>query len=284
MICLSETGMSWEKMEETPSPFHIAQGLHAGHDGLEGISYQETAGVLLLLHRPPGQKRGLHILLNKRSPYVRQPGDLCCPGGTLNPVLDPLLARLLRLPLRTLSRSPGWRLGKAKGAVWKKTIRLYWACALRESWEEMGLYPWRVSFLGPLPLYSLKLFQRRILPLVGWMEGQKRFRLNWEVSRLVSISIQELLEPANYGTYLLQYKDKTTGGQVEETPYPCFFFHGDSEESEVLWGATFHIVVSFLQRVFRFQPPPQIEAGRIVRGELGEDYFMAKRARERRGR
>lgn len=268
-------------MKGTLSPFHIAQRLRPDPDDLEGVSHRETASVLLLLHRPRMGERGLHILLNKRSPFVRQPGDLCCPGGTLNPLWDPLLALLFGLPL---SRSPGWRLGKAKGESWKKTIRLYWACALRESWEEMGLYPWRVSFLGPLPTYSLKLFQRRILPLVGWMKGQKRFRLNWEVSRLVSIPIQELLEPENYGTYLLQYKDdKTTARQVDEIPHPCFF-HGDSEEPEILWGATFHIVMSFLQRVFRFLPPPQMETQRIVRGKLGQDYFTTKRPRETEGR
>jgi len=42
--------------------------------------------------RPPGD---ICLILNKRSARVRQAGDLCCPGGRVNPRFDFYAARLL---------------------------------------------------------------------------------------------------------------------------------------------------------------------------------------------
>ena len=58
-----------------------------------------ASGVLFLL----GQRQNQHsgegepcLILNKRSIKVKQPGDLCCPGGRVAPRLDGLLAKLVR--------------------------------------------------------------------------------------------------------------------------------------------------------------------------------------------
>lgn len=148
---------------------------------------------------------------------------------------------------------------------------MYWACCLRESWEELGLRPWRVEFLGLLPVYHLSLFNRKILPMVGWTSGTVDFRPNWEVSRIVRIPIPSLLRPESYAVYSLRLE----GGRpypdgLEQPHFPCFI-HRDHEGQEVLWGATYHIVLSFLERVFGFQPPPA--SGRwIIQGVLPETY------------
>jgi hypothetical protein len=37
--------------------------------------------------------------------------------------------------------------------------------------------------------------------------------------------------------------------------YPCFVYRQDSR-TELLWGATYRIVTTFLELVFGFHPPP----------------------------
>ena len=57
--------------------------------------YLKSSSVLLLLGNncDPGQSyRGPCFIFNKRSSKVKQPGDLCFPGGRINPRLDRFLA------------------------------------------------------------------------------------------------------------------------------------------------------------------------------------------------
>jgi hypothetical protein len=126
---------------------------------------------------------------------------------------------------------------------------------LRESWEEMRLLPWVVEFLGLLPMYRLQLFDRWILPLVGRVPTTLRIRPNWEVDKIVPIPVSNLLCPDNHAVCLLRGVDPTGkplwGGPAR---FPCFV-HRDEDGVEILWGATYHIVLSFLHRVFAFEPP-----------------------------
>src|SRR5512134_1427174 len=70
-----------------------------------------TSAVLLLLG--PGltleSRHDICLILNKRSRRVRQPGDLCCPGGSISLPIDLRLSRLLMMPLLPLTRWPNWR-------------------------------------------------------------------------------------------------------------------------------------------------------------------------------
>ena len=78
---------------------HIIHVLHERSDrgqiySPDAVDPLAAAGVLLLLshrssnNKEPGQPC---LILNKRSLKVRQPGDLCCPGGSV----DPLSTRIL---------------------------------------------------------------------------------------------------------------------------------------------------------------------------------------------
>jgi len=108
------------------------------------------------------------------------------------------------------------------------------------------------------------------LPLVGWVEGPRRFRLNWEVECLVPIPLSELLDPARYAVYRLDLVDEGGSGVPATRTFPCFRPRQGGGD-EVLWGATYFITVSFLERVFGFRPPP--EAARpAVAGALAPDY------------
>jgi hypothetical protein len=128
-----------------------------------------------------------------------------------------------------------------------------------------------VEFLGLLPLYQLAFFGRGIFPLVGRIKGSRQFRLNDEVERVVPIPFSALLEPENYGTYLLDGDwTGTQASQQEPNSFPCFV-HDTAEEREVLWGATYRVVMSFLERIFGFSPPP-MKARPAVTGTLDSTY------------
>jgi hypothetical protein len=235
-----------------------------------------TAGVLFLIQCASERCAEPVLLLNRRSPWVRQAGDLCCPGGRVNPLIDYASGLLLTFPGSLLHRSRGWTSFRARDAPLRRDLAMYWACCLRESWEEMRLRPWAVEFLGMLPLYKLRLFERRILPMVGWVPGSERFKPNWEVERIVPIAFSSLLSPQGYGIYLLRGTgNRDTASGEEPTPYGCFI-HEDSHGREVLWGATYQIVLSFLERVYGFQPPP-MEGRPIVHGSLTAHYATGRR-------
>ncbi len=246
----------------------VAEALSPGPEDRAQPVPEDAAGVLFLLQRdrPSGDPV---LLLTKRSARVRQPGDLCCPGGSRHRV-DDALGFLFRLPGSPLRRSPGWGPTERAGRHRTRIVSRYWACALRETWEETGLSPFGIRFLGALPVYRLVLFRRAILPLVGWVEGPRRFRLNWEVESLLPIPLAELLDPRAYAVYRLELGDDGGCGVPTRRTFPCFLPR-QGGGGEVLWGATYFIAVSFLERVFGFRPPPE-EARPAVAGELAPDY------------
>ena len=135
------------------------------------------------------------LILNKRSLRVRQPGDLCCPGGGVSPRFDWHASRLIGWPFFPLGRWPFWRRWRRERTGEARWLALYLSTALREGFEEMRINPLRVRFLGPLPPQRLVLFRRLIYPMVVWIPNQERFRPSWEVQRIVKIPLRRLLEP-----------------------------------------------------------------------------------------
>lgn len=195
------------------------------------------------------------VILNKRSRHVRQPGDLCCPGGGVSPSIDFLLAQWLKLPATPLARwfhRIWWRRNR-KHDLPKLTLLL--ATALREGFEEMRLNPLGVNFLGPMPPQHLVMFERAIYPLVGWVNRQQRFRPNWEVEKIVRIPIAALFDGSNYACYRISFSSDTTGTPtIPDRDFPCFV-HRHNGQDELLWGATYRITEQFLKSVFDFTPP-----------------------------
>jgi len=237
-----------------------------------------ASGVLLLLGQKRNQDSGNKdscLILNKRSSKVKQPGDLCCPGGRVTPWLDGLLARLFALPLFSLGRWPYWSPWKTGRLFEARLLALLWATSLRESLEEMRLNPFRVTFLGPLPPYSLSMFERRIYPLVAWIPRQKRFYPNWEVEKIVFVPLEELLNPANYACYRL-HLNLYPHSQPSDVPrdFPCVQLKTNTGP-ELLWGATYYIITVFLKYVFQFSPPA-IDNLSVVEGTLDESYLTGQ--------
>ncbi len=207
------------------------------------------------------------VVFNKRSMKVRQPGDLCFPGGRIAPRLDSLLSKLLTLPLFPLARWPYWSKWCDLQGEDAEYLALLLATSLRESLEEMGLNPLGVKFLGPLPPEDLQMFNRVIYPMVGWVARQRHFLLNWEVQRMVYIPIRNLLNPDHYAIYRLNMAPR--GEEAQD--FPCFR-HQSRDGEEVLWGATYRIVMVFLELVYGFKAPG-LDTLPIIYGYLDKRYF-----------
>jgi len=217
-------------------------------------------------------KDELCLILNKRSKKVRQAGDLCCPGGSVSKDLDRFLGRLMTFPLSSLRQWKYWPRYQEKRPEEARKLAVLYATSLRESFEEMKLNPFGVKFLGTLPAKQLVLRDRFIFPMVGWIPRQKKFIPNWEVAEIVNIPFKDLLTPDNYAICRLSftgYKDTPPGLLPPQHPG---FFHDTGEGPQLLWGATYRIVMDFLNLVFGFTPPDPASVP-LVNWELDKHYF-----------
>ena len=242
----------------------------------KGVTDSSITSSVLFLLGPDCQRKRLSstpcLILTKRSSRVKQPGDLCCPGGSISSGLDFYLAKLLYLRGSPLSRWPYWSVWRKKRHKEARRLALLFATCLREGFEEMRLNPLGVKFLGPLPSQQLVMFRKVIYPMVCWTGRQKRFFPNWEVERVVFIPLQNLLNPSTYARYRLDIESsRKNGNHINRIEYPCFI-HEYQGKSEVLWGATFRITMVFLETIFGFKPP-DMDSLPVVYGSLGENYL-----------
>jgi len=139
--------------------------------------------------------------------------------------------------------------------------------------EEMRLNPLGITFLGPLPPQRLAMFHRVIYPMVGWIGRQRRFFPNWEVEKIVTIPLRNLLKRTDYARYRLRM-GSALGIEARVKDFPCFV-HRDGVERELLWGATYRIVMDFLEIVYGFSPP-DVESLPVIRGTLNSNYLTGE--------
>jgi 8-oxo-dGTP pyrophosphatase MutT (NUDIX family) len=230
-----------------------------------------TSGVILLIHflKDEGKYR---FILTKRSDKVVQPGDLSCPGGHLSKI-DKFHSYFIIKGLSPFAKGLGIEAGKKLHSRQEfKIVAKYLACALRETAEEAGFSRCDIDYLGPLPPYSLMSFNRVIFPTVGEISGDLKERLNWEVEKIVPIDVNEMFNPKNY--YWVDFEvpgDIKKASNREQWKFPAFVINYDGKQ-EILWGATFNIILTFLWIVFNFTMP-EISVERVVRKEIPENYF-----------
>lgn len=217
------------------------------------------------------------LILNKRSAKVRQPGDLCCPGGGAIPTLDSLLGNTLTLPGFPMAKWPPWKVLQAEKPSQAQILRSLFSTCLRESFEEMRLIPFDVKFLGPLPSQELVLFKRMMYPMAGWVRHQKRFYPNWEVDKIVTIPLKKLLDPVHYVRYQYRFTFPGTDQIVQQTSDSPCFLHQNHREKEILWGATCKITLQFLKLVFNFTPPA-VQTLPLVKADMDKTYVGGNRA------
>jgi len=242
----------------------------------QGVSRStEASAVLFLLNgKCPNSQINPNpcVVLNKRSQMVKQPGDLCFPGGAISHGLDPKLAQFIKLPFFPLSRWPHWPKWQRERPRQARRLSVLLATGMRESFEEMKLNPLGVRFLGPLPPQRLVMFRREIFPFVGWIRSQKRFFINWEVEKIVHIPLRELLNKDNYARYKLIFnvpKGSVKSGSYQH--FPCFL-HRTMMGTDVLWGATYRMIMVFLELIFGFEAP-EMDRLKAVDGVIEETYY-----------
>jgi 8-oxo-dGTP pyrophosphatase MutT (NUDIX family) len=237
-----------------------------------------AAGVLLLLHYTGDDPAALSnngefiFQLIKRSSSVAQPGDLSCPGGLLHGFLDPILTPLISTGIIPVFTGDPMRYARMRDSETFRIIRLFLVNALRESWEETGLSPWNIFFLGPLPSYSLLLFRRTIFPIMGFVKKAWHFRPNPEVERIVEIPLKSFLDEGNYGLYNVETSSELKAVRERPKEFPCLIARDSQGNEEVLWGATFYIIMNFLKTVFNLDIP-KMSSRRIINRILGPEYL-----------
>lgn len=234
----------------------------------------QAAGVLLLI-RMEGNTPFLQLI--KRSATVAQPGDLSCPGGMLHGAIDVAFRSLLCSGAMPVIQGRPRELSRLRGHLEHRLICLFLANALRETWEELGLNPLRIRFLGPLPTYSLILFRRTIFPLMGMVDAPWMFRPNREVARVVEIPLASFFAEESYGRYVVTYTE--VSGSKEEVcqDFPCLIHREPDGTEEILWGATFYIIMKMLKIVFDFDLPDW-RKGRPIKRSLRADYLTGQRS------
>ena len=245
-----------------------------------GSTPWEGGGVLLpLFYRSEEKKEGAGgefvFLLNKRSKNLPQGGDLCAPGGGDHPVMDSNAQKILDSGIFPSLQSPALWKAKERGKDGYQTILYYWGNALRESWEEIRLSTFNVDFLGPLPTYRLQSRRWIIFPLVGEVREKWTYQLSPEVEKIVPIPLAAFYRPESYGVYSLEVPEEMAAkGIPNPWVFPCVIAEGEGEE-EILWGATFHIIQTFLKIVFPFPLPPPT-GQRVIRRPLLRTYLSGK--------
>jgi 8-oxo-dGTP pyrophosphatase MutT (NUDIX family) len=224
-------------------------------DSRKSIAPRQAAGVLLpLLFRQSlsGDPSETHFVfqLIKRSSLVSQPGDLSCPGGMIRPFIDRILLPLLIHTPNPIIRGPARDYASHRETSLRRIMSLFLANALRESWEEIGLSPLRVRFLGLL-------------------------NTSYEVEKVVEIPLVSFYDEKSIGRYILSTPDPTDHGIVQSLQHPCLIHHDSNGEEEILWGATFHICLQFLTIVMDYRLPDW-EKGCAVHRALDSDYLTGK--------
>jgi hypothetical protein len=237
-------------------------------------SLPTVSSVLFLLgnYSQNGKSPEPSIVLNKRSKRVKQPGDLCFPGGVIAPRLDNHLSKIMGFPGLPLWGWPYWSLWKKKRPEEARWLSLMMAISLRESFEEMRVNPLGIRFLGPLPSHRLRMFKKEIYPMVGWGCFQKRFFPNGEVDKIVIVPLRLFLNPDNYVRFRISYPLKVKKKLNRDfDDFPCFIFQNKNEK-EILWGVTFRIVIAFLSLVFEFNLP-DMDSLDVVSGVMRDNYL-----------
>lgn len=230
------------------------------------------AGVVLLLH----YRNSEYVFqLIKRSDCVTQSGDISCPGGILERSTDEMLSHIVLNTgiIRTIDETILNHLPN-KDDQTVSLIRLFLMNALREGWEEIGLSPLNVKFLGALPSYSLTYFSRTIFPVVCLAPEPYDFQLNAEVEKVLEIPLSYFFKRSSYAIVEIESSLGDSDPRYA-MKFPCLVVPDDQGNEDILWGATFHIVTNFL-RIISGVTLPSVASSRTVKKILSPHYASSK--------
>ena len=234
------------------------------------------AGVVLLLHYKSNQENPEYVFqLIKRSEKVTQAGDISCPGGILHPAIDKSASFFLKTGIIPALRKQILNYARHKDKKTISLIRLFLTTALREAWEEIGLIPFNVLFLGALPCYSLTSFATTIYPLLCLTLKPFRYKLSSEVDKILEIPLSFFFQSSNYAS--LEIETPMGDGAVSQNnKFPCLVIPDNRGNIDILWGATFNIITNFL-RIISDDSLPIPSASRTIKKVLTNSYISGNR-------
>jgi mutator protein MutT len=104
--------------------------------------------------------------------------------------------------------------------------------ALRETFEEVGIEPDKITILGKLSEFYVEVSRFQIQPIVGWLQNRPVFKTNRdEVEKVIIFSLKKMKSP------FCEVEMNTVTGRMK---VPCIQF-----ENEIIWGATAMILAEF---------------------------------------
>ena len=233
------------------------------------------AGVVLLINYRSNRNGSEYVFqLIKRSNTVTQAGDISCPGGILHPGLDRIMNHLLKTGIIPTVNGHNLNSSQFRDKEAASLIRLFLTTALREAWEEIGLNPFNVIFLGALPCYSLSLLARTIFPVVCLTAKPFQYKLSSEVDKILEIPVGFFFQQSNYA--LLEIKTSLVNN-TEHLQYqlPCLVIPDGLGGEDILWGATFNIITNFL-RIISDDSLPSPSSSRTINKVLSNNYISGK--------
>jgi 8-oxo-dGTP pyrophosphatase MutT (NUDIX family) len=239
--------------------------------GKTGVNQLGAGVVLLLSYKETSHGKAEYVFqLIKRSNNVSQAGDISCPGGMLHPITDQIFSNVLTTGLIPSLHNQILHATAEKDQASIKLIRLFLTNAIREAWEEIGLSPFNFVFLGALPCYSLKLFARTIFPLVCLTVKPFEFKLSSEVDKIIEIPISSFYESSNYAS--LEIETSSGDNASGNNQFPCILISDNQGGQEILWGATFNIIMNFL-RIISDNSLPFPSSTRTIKKILTKSYI-----------
>jgi 8-oxo-dGTP pyrophosphatase MutT (NUDIX family) len=234
-----------------------------------------AAGVVLLINYRSNRSGSEYVFqLIKRSNTVTQAGDISCPGGIVHQRLDRIISHLIKTGIIFTVHGHNLNSSQFKDKEEASLIRLFLTTALRESWEEIGLSPFNVKFLGALPCYSLSFLARTIFPVVCLTAKPFQYKLSSEVEKILEIPVSFFFDQSNYA--VLEIKTAATNNP-EHLLYqmPCLFIPDGLGGEDILWGATFNIITNFL-RIISDDSLPPTSPSRTIDKVLTNNYITGK--------
>ena len=178
---------------------------------------REFAILILLTEK----EDGLHFVFEKRAGGIKQPGDICFPGGKVEP-------------------------GES-----------YAECALRETWEEIGLRD--VELIGKYRT-QYELTSIAMHSLVGFVKEEKLCKMRINEREVAEVFTVPLAFFAENEPYIYEYD---VVQNVEDFPYERFGVRSDYKwrvgrkaiplyeyGDRLIWGLTAAFVKQFVEECF----------------------------------
>jgi len=262
-----------DKLASVPIDYK-GMNLHIDKSRQEGSTHLKASVVLLLNFKNIYDKSEYVFQLIKRSDTVSQGGDISCPGGMLQPSRDNFLNFFVKTGILPAMRGRKVSLIQRGDKETAALIHLFLTNALREAWEEIGLNPFNIKFLGALPSYSLTLFARTIFPFVCCTPKSFKYKLSSEVEKILEIPVSFFFNSDNYAMLDI---NTSLGKDSEPLQYqtPCLIIPDGHGGEDILWGATYNIIYNFL-RIISDNSLPSPSSSRIFNKVLTINYISGK--------